>query len=112
MGSDGRARSWTGAGSRRSPGSCESSMAGIDGAFIGRTRERAELAAHVASTAGGRGRAVAIVGEAGIGKSTLVERALADARAAGLRVMYGRCTPELGAPDFWPWQRLLGRAGF
>ena len=53
--------------------------------MIGRGREMAALAAFVDSAAGGKGGAVLIAGEAGIGKSVLIDRVLASAGIAGLR---------------------------
>src|SRR4051795_13750216 len=55
----------------------------------------------------GRGAAALLVGEAGIGKTTVVEEAVARAAAAGDTVLTGRADPDEGAPAFWPWLRLL-----
>src|SRR3954462_9822177 len=52
------------------------------------------------------GAAALLVGEAGVGKTALVEEAVA--RAAGARGLIGRADPDEGAPAFWPWLRLLG----
>jgi DNA-binding CsgD family transcriptional regulator len=55
----------------------------------------------------GRGAAALLVGEAGIGKTAVVEEAVARAAAAGDTVLTGRADPDEGAPAFWPWLRLL-----
>ncbi|WP_433260205.1 BTAD domain-containing putative transcriptional regulator [Actinosynnema sp. CS-041913] len=55
--------------------------------FVGRDRELALLRRAVADVAAGRGRAVWLDGEAGIGKSALLTAGLADAADAGCRVV-------------------------
>lgn len=62
---------------------------------MGRTRELETLRA-------ARNRVVLVVGEAGIGKSTLV------GQVPGI---VGRAVADEGAPDFWPWLRVLDGAG-
>ncbi|MFF1683085.1 ATP-binding protein [Streptomyces sp. NPDC058256] len=54
------------------------------------------------------GAAVLLVGEAGIGKTALVEEAVS--RAGDCRVLFGRADPDEGTPAFWPWLRLLESA--
>jgi DNA-binding SARP family transcriptional activator len=73
--------------------------------FVGRDDELAALAAAWATAAAGRGTAVAVTGEPGIGKSRLVE---VFAEAAGAPVRWGRCVETGGAPPYWPWQQVLG----
>ncbi len=80
--------------------------------FVGRSRERGELIARLDAAAGGRGVAVAVAGEAGIGKSALVDQVLEAAASTGVRTLTGRCSPDVGTPDFWPWHQVLARAGF
>ena len=70
-----------------------------------RAAELAALDALVARMAGGRGAIVALAGEPGIGK-THTAQALA-AHAAGVRVLWGRCCEEPGAPPYWPWLQIL-----
>lgn len=50
---------------------------------------------------------MAVTGPAGVGKTRLCEEASDRARAAGLRVVWGRCWSDGGAPALWPWQPLL-----
>ena len=59
-------------------------------ALIGRDAEMAMLIRLVQEAAGGRGRSVLIEGEPGIGKSTLVRAALADAATGRLPGVLGR----------------------
>src|SRR6266545_1843408 len=58
--------------------------------LVGRDAELAVLARAVADVGGG-GPVVAVVGEAGIGKTELLGALAEDARAAGLLVLAGRC---------------------
>src|SRR5215813_7527016 len=73
--------------------------------FVGRVAEREVLAAHVAAARQGNGRVVLVSGEPGIGKTRLVEAAVAD--IAPDRVLWGRCQDIEGAPAFWPWIQAL-----
>jgi DNA-binding CsgD family transcriptional regulator len=65
------------------------------GALIGRDSEMATLVRLVTEVAAGRGNSVLIEGEPGIGKSTLVRAALAQAANAGCQVFWG-AGDELG----------------
>lgn len=56
---------------------------------LGRDRELALLSAAVAELARGRGSAVWVEGEPGVGKSTLVEAGIAEARDLGCEVLWG-----------------------
>ena len=62
-------------------------------AFIGRTAESERLAAAYARAVGGESRLVLVAGEAGIGKSRLVERFGEEMAARGARVLVGGCLP-------------------
>jgi DNA-binding SARP family transcriptional activator len=61
--------------------------------FIGRSAELAELSDIIAGLAAQRGTTVALIGEAGIGKTRLAEQVLDMARATGALVIRLRCTP-------------------
>ncbi|MDQ2874162.1 MAG: AAA family ATPase, partial [Actinomycetota bacterium] len=61
----------------------------LAGTLIGRGSEMAILGELVREVAAGHGRAVLIEGEPGIGKSTLVRAALAEAADAGFQVFWG-----------------------
>ncbi|MGW4111443.1 BTAD domain-containing putative transcriptional regulator [Actinosynnema sp. NPDC004786] len=74
--------------------------------LVGRDGELASLRGLLAA-ASRAGRVAAVVGEAGIGKTSLA-RAVADhAAARGVPVVWGRC-PDLGqAPPFWLWAQVV-----
>src|SRR5215472_16658906 len=57
-----------------------------DTAIVGRDRERAELATVLTSTRAGYGRAVLLLGEAGMGKSMLADWLVSQAEQAGVQV--------------------------
>jgi DNA-binding NarL/FixJ family response regulator/tetratricopeptide (TPR) repeat protein len=59
------------------------------GALVGRDNELALLSGFLREVARGRGRSVLIEGEPGIGKSTLVRAAIAEAPAAACQVFWG-----------------------
>jgi DNA-binding CsgD family transcriptional regulator/tetratricopeptide (TPR) repeat protein len=59
--------------------------------IVGRERELELIDAALAEAAGGRPRLIVVRGEAGIGKSRLVDEAAARARAAGSPLMLGAC---------------------
>src|SRR4029453_9093259 len=63
--------------------------------FVGREAELATLTAALDSALAGSPTVVLVGGEAGVGKTRLVEEAAGRARAAGARVLAGSCI-ELG----------------
>jgi len=66
---------------------------------VGRDREYALLAERLKETMERFGGAVAVEGEAGVGKTRLVEEFMGYARSHGARVLSGRCYErELGPP--------------
>ena len=76
-----------------------------DRPFVGRVGEREALAARIAAAQQGGGRVILVSGEPGVGKTRLVEEAVA--RLAPGRVLCGRCQEIEGAPAFWPWIQVL-----
>ena len=76
-------------------------------AFVGRTRELAELGNGLQDAAAGSGRLFLIVGAAGIGKTRLAEELAVEAGRGGARVLWGRCWEGGGAPAYWPWIELI-----
>ncbi|NUT49907.1 MAG: AAA family ATPase [Saccharothrix sp.] len=75
--------------------------------LVGRTAELAALTDLLAASARTGGRFAAIVGEAGIGKTSLADAVARRATAAGVPVAWGRC-PDLGqAPPFWLWTQVV-----
>ncbi len=75
--------------------------------FVGRTPELEQLSAALDRTTGGAGSLVMVVGEPGIGKTRLIEQFTAHARAAGARVLMGRCYDGDWAPPFSPFVEAI-----
>jgi len=78
--------------------------------FVGRERELAELTAALDAAVAGSGAFVEISGEAGAGKSRLVEELTHQARLRGARVLIGRCLEGEGSPAFLPFLDSLDAA--
>ena len=76
--------------------------------LVGRARELRLLADRFDAALAGRGSLVLVAGEAGIGKTALVERLTRSVH--GVPVLTGRSVPDEGAPALWPWRRLLASA--
>lgn len=74
-------------------------------ALFGRETELGHLRAAVVSAASGSGRAVLLCGEAGIGKTRLLDTIAAE--PGGATVLRARCDEGMGAPAFWPWVQVL-----
>ncbi len=76
--------------------------------FVGREIPLARLrAAAVAARSEDRAQVVVVGGEAGIGKTALVEAFAAECARSGWRVGWGHALAGGGAPPLWPWRRLL-----
>ncbi|MDQ3878470.1 MAG: ATP-binding protein, partial [Actinomycetota bacterium] len=75
--------------------------------LLGRGTEFAALRRGVEEAIAGRGSLFLITGEAGIGKSRLVEEASSWARSSGVQVVSGRCWEAVDAPPYWPWTQIL-----
>ncbi|HEY8757800.1 MAG TPA: AAA family ATPase [Candidatus Limnocylindria bacterium] len=69
---------------------------------IGRDRELDTLEEQLVAAIAGRGRAVLVSGEAGLGKSALLRRFVERARARGTRVLIGECTEIEARRPFGP----------
>jgi ATP/maltotriose-dependent transcriptional regulator MalT len=80
-----------------------------DPTLVGRDSEQRALAAALADAAAGRGQLVLVSGEAGIGKSTLVEAVELEAQRLGLAVLTGRCYDLSADQPYGLWSDL-GRA--
>jgi tetratricopeptide (TPR) repeat protein len=76
-------------------------------AFVGRENELGLLEAELAEAAAGRGRLITVAGDAGIGKTRLVEEFVARAPIPSHRVVWGPCPEQPGAPAYWPWQQAI-----
>ncbi|XRQ03453.1 BTAD domain-containing putative transcriptional regulator [Actinomadura welshii] len=77
-------------------------------AFVGRAEELARLEAAARDAAAGRGGAVIVGGDAGMGKTALAERFARGLAERGWRCAWGRAPETGGAPAAWPWAELLG----
>src|SRR5438034_379419 len=75
--------------------------------FVGRHHELVELRAGLEDAVTGRGRFFLVVGEAGVGKTRLVEELGREAAGQGHLVLWGRCWEGEGAPPYWPWIQVL-----
>ncbi|MDQ3641886.1 MAG: AAA family ATPase, partial [Actinomycetota bacterium] len=76
--------------------------------LIGRQYELAELTAALEDLRSGRGRLFLLTGDAGIGKTRLLE-AVADVTApTDTTVLWGRCWEGGGAAPYWPWSQVVG----
>ncbi|MEV5571414.1 BTAD domain-containing putative transcriptional regulator [Spirillospora sp. NPDC052269] len=76
-------------------------------AFVGRDAETARLAGAAERAGDGRFQVVLVGGEAGIGKTALVERFAQRTAADGWRVAWGRSEEADGAPAAWSWVEIL-----
>jgi DNA-binding CsgD family transcriptional regulator/tetratricopeptide (TPR) repeat protein len=75
---------------------------GAAGQLVGRDAELAELVADFQAAGSGRMAAVVLGGDAGVGKSRLVEEFTGIAESAGAIVLTGRGIDIVDAPPFWP----------
>jgi hypothetical protein len=78
--------------------------------LIGRQEHLAELGELLALARAGQGQVVFLAGEAGIGKTRLVEEFVRSA-PADVTVLTGHCFDEQPAPPYGPFAELLHRAG-
>ncbi|HYN98612.1 MAG TPA: AAA family ATPase, partial [Actinomycetota bacterium] len=76
--------------------------------LVGRRRELARLQAAVGRAAQGRGGAVLVEGEPGIGKTRLVQELAAHAERNSFRVAWGRSLEGGATPGYWPWVQVIG----
>ncbi len=76
------------------------------GRLVGRRRERARLKTLLAAALEGRGGALLVAGESGVGKSRLVEELRTLSLAEGAPVLLGQAAAE-GFSPFHSWRRIL-----
>jgi DNA-binding NarL/FixJ family response regulator len=83
------------------------------GRFVGRTEEQALLRDLLARAADGESLVAVLGGEAGVGKTRLVEQLAATASGQGVRILRGGCVPlgEEGVPFAPVVEALRGLAG-
>lgn len=75
--------------------------------LVGRPTERQLLATSVERAKAGRGGLLLLRGEAGIGKTRMLQEAAALARANDCAVLSGTCLDPGGSLPFWPWVEVL-----
>jgi DNA-binding SARP family transcriptional activator len=78
--------------------------------LAGRAAEAARLFGALKAVMGGRGQVAAVLGDAGVGKTRLVEDLAREAQRQGVRVLFGRCHESEHVLPFAPWVDVL-RAG-
>ena len=75
--------------------------------IYGRDRERAQLREILDDAIAGHGSLVLISGEAGIGKTTLVDDLIHEARERGCLVLAGGCYDLTTTPPYGPWAEVI-----
>jgi DNA-binding SARP family transcriptional activator/tetratricopeptide (TPR) repeat protein len=102
-----------GSGTEPAPGHVERAPASRDASrpIIGREAELAMLERALAEPVSGGQRLVMVLGEAGIGKSRVLDEFRARALARGARVLLGRAYESTQIVPFGPWVDALRRGG-
>ena len=75
--------------------------------FVGRTTELRALAAALDDSTHGSPQLRVVIGEAGVGKSTLVRQLLPDLRLRGVAMVAGRALESECRPAYGPWAELV-----
>ncbi|HEV3505841.1 MAG TPA: adenylate/guanylate cyclase domain-containing protein, partial [Actinomycetes bacterium] len=75
--------------------------------FVGRESERADLRRAVEDARLGHGSFVLVSGEAGVGKTRLLQEVDAEADARGLRVLVGHSLREEAQPPYLPFTEMI-----
>ncbi len=79
----------------------------VSDAFVGRAEALRDLSAAWKRAAAGNGQVVLVRGEAGIGKSRLVEGFANGLRTQGVTVLEARAGSPGAAPAYWLWVQVL-----
>jgi DNA-binding CsgD family transcriptional regulator len=79
--------------------------------FVGRYREMALLRQRLEQLAAGTPLVASIVGEAGIGKTTLCSRVMAEAADLDVRGVRATAVEGDGSPSYWLWVQVLRQLG-
>jgi len=77
--------------------------------FVGRTAELRQLTAALDTLFSRRGSLALVGGDAGAGKTALVEKVATIARQRGIEVLWGRCWESGDTPPYWAWVQVLRR---
>ncbi|MFN2376720.1 MAG: AAA family ATPase, partial [Candidatus Binatia bacterium] len=75
--------------------------------FVGRVAQLTALEEALAAAILGRGGAVVLTGEPGIGKTRLAGELSDRAERRGARVLWARCAADSQAPPYWPFAQIL-----
>jgi len=82
-------------------------MAGEQAPMVGRTSERMTLAARLQLLLGGQGSVIIVEGEAGLGKSRLVEDLVEQATALGIESLLGNADALKKGTPYSAWQAIF-----
>ncbi|WP_433211222.1 ATP-binding protein [Dactylosporangium sp. CS-047395] len=74
--------------------------------LVGRAAEQERITSRIQQARAGSGGVLLLVGEAGLGKTSLAERA-AELAGPDLTVAWSRCVEASATPAFWPWYQVL-----
>lgn len=77
------------------------------GAFMARDPERQRLTQLLSQVTQGAPQVVSIIGEAGVGKSSLVRALGSDVRVLGGSLVAGRCADSATRAPYWPWASVI-----
>jgi len=75
--------------------------------FVGRDHELVVMRAALHDASAARGRLLFLVGDPGIGKTSLAAELADEATREGARVLIGRADDGEGASPFWPWVQIV-----
>lgn len=88
---------------RRDPAGPRPGAVTTETPLIGRDAELATLRNALAESVGARGRVIAVLGEAGVGKTRLLVEVATEARQGGSHVLFGRAYESAQILPFGPW---------
>jgi adenylate cyclase len=75
--------------------------------LVGRDAEMTQMRAALHKAIGGNGQIVTVVGDAGIGKTRLVQELIEEARKANVRTLVGRCQIHSASRPYASWAEIL-----
>ncbi len=75
--------------------------------FVGRNTESTTLDLALESALAGNGSVIALVGEAGIGKTRIVEEFAGRVSQLGVESIWCTSQESQGAPSYWPWTQAV-----
>jgi len=75
--------------------------------LIGRESETSQLSNALEHALIGNGRAIALVGEVGIGKTQLLSYVKSEAVSRNATVISATCSSLPGSPPLWPWREVF-----